>query len=40
MSATDTTHAADDTEEVPGPKRIRPFQISILIGLGFGVVTA
>ena len=40
MSATDTTHAADDTEEVPGPKRLRPYQISILIGLGFGVITA
>ncbi|CAN5420907.1 heterodisulfide reductase-related iron-sulfur binding cluster [soil metagenome] len=40
MTATDTTHASDDVEEVPGPKRLRPNQIAIVIGVAIAIVVA
>jgi len=40
MTATDTTHAQDDAEQVPGPKRLRPNQVAIVVGLTIGAVTA
>ncbi len=43
MSATDTSHDADtdDTDDapVPGPKRLQPHQISILIGIVIALIT-
>ncbi len=39
MSATDT-HQVDDIDAVPGPKRLRPNQIAILIGVSIAVVVA
>ena len=40
MTATDTTHAADEAEQVPGPKRLRPNQIAIVIGVVIAIVVA
>ena len=43
MSATDTSHDADtddnDDAPVPGPKRLQPHQISILIGIVIALIT-
>ncbi|UDY34120.1 heterodisulfide reductase-related iron-sulfur binding cluster [Dermatobacter hominis] len=43
MSATDTTtdaeHRTDDAAPVPGPKRLQPHQISILIGIVIALIT-
>ncbi len=39
MSATDT-HADATTEQVPGPKRLRPNQIAIVIGVAIALVVA
>ena len=39
MSATDT-HADETTEPLPGPTRLRPNQIAIVIGLGIALVVA
>ena len=41
MSATDTTTSTDDAETaVPGPKRLQPPQIAILVGVGIAVLVA
>ncbi len=41
MSATDTTtHADAEDEAVPGPKRLRPNQIAIIVGVAIAVVVA
>jgi len=40
MTATDTTPAPDDTEQVPGPKRLRPNQIAIVVGVAIAIVVA
>ena len=44
MSATDTSndaaHGSDDAAPVPGPKRLQPHQISILIGIAIALITA
>ena len=41
MSATDTTTTSDDAETpVPGPKRLQPPQIAILVGVGIAVLVA
>ena len=40
MTATDTTHAADEAEQVPGPKRLRPNQIAIAVGVAIAIGTA
>ena len=43
MSATDTSndaaHGSDDAAPVPGPKRLQPHQISILIGIAIALIT-
>ena len=39
MSATDT-HADETTEPLPGPKRLRPNQIAIIVGVGIALVVA
>ncbi len=43
MSATDTTndaaHGSDDAAPVPGPKRLQPHQISVLIGIVIALIT-
>jgi Fe-S oxidoreductase/nitrate reductase gamma subunit len=39
MSATDT-HADETTEPLPGPTRLRPNQIAIVIGIGIALVVA
>ena len=40
MTVTDTTHAPDDVEQVPGPRRLRPNQIAIIIGVAIAIVVA
>ena len=39
MSATDT-HADETTEPLPGPTRMRPNQIAIVIGVAIAIVVA
>jgi len=39
MSATDTT-TNEDTEQVPGPKRLRPHQIAIVVGIVIALTVA
>ena len=39
MSATDT-HADETTEPLPGPTRLRPNQIAIIVGVGIALVVA
>ncbi len=40
MSATDTAENTDTSDEaVPGPKRLRPQQIAILLGVGIALIT-
>ncbi len=39
MSATDT-HADETTEPLPGPTRLRPNQIAIVVGIVIAVVVA
>ncbi len=39
MSATDTT-TNEDTEQVPGPKRLRPHQIAIVVGIVIAATVA
>jgi Fe-S oxidoreductase/nitrate reductase gamma subunit len=40
MSATDTTDAPTDEQQVPGPKRLRPNQIAIIVGVVIALVVA
>ena len=40
MSATETTHEtdSDETAPVPGPKRLQPHQIAVVIGIAIAAI--